>query len=146
MKLIEIIPGKLYTRGNLQRVAPATLREEMKAAGVGLVVSLIKPNMLGALSDSVPNYFYEPMADSKHLDVRQVESLADDIYEQVLTGDKVVIHCNQGRNRAGLIAALVVARILKISYAEAMVHVRDKRPRAIANPVFEKYLTEGGIC
>ena len=54
----------------------------------------------------------------------------------------VVIHCRAGRNRSGLLSALVVRELLRIDGARALAHVQQARPRAIANEAFADYLKE----
>ena len=53
---------------------------------------------------------------------------------------RVLVHCSAGRNRAALLCTLVVMLRRHVSGAEAVQRVRAKRPGALDNPAFEKWL------
>ena len=58
---------------------------------------------------------------------------------QVSWGNKVLVHCSQGLNRAGLVCARVM--IMKgIVGREAMRLIREKRPGSLWNPVFSEFI------
>ena len=48
--------------------------------------------------------------------------------------------CAQGRNRSGLVSALIAARVLGLTGTEAMAHVRERVPEAITNEAFAAWL------
>lgn len=52
----------------------------------------------------------------------------------------VLVHCWGGRNRSGLVVAMVLARIYGISGVEALSWVRSARPGALGNKHFCQYL------
>ncbi len=54
-------------------------------------------------------------------------------------GRKVLVHCNQGINRASLVSGEIL--FLKGMKGRKIVdYIRKKRPGALTNPYFEKYL------
>jgi protein-tyrosine phosphatase len=53
---------------------------------------------------------------------------------------RVLVHCSAGRNRAALLGTLVVMLSRNVSGAEAIRRVRYKRPGALDNPRFERWL------
>lgn len=57
-------------------------------------------------------------------------------------GGRVLTMCNAGRNRSGLLSALIVRELTGLPGAAAMAVVREHRPNAIANPHFERFLEE----
>lgn len=55
-----------------------------------------------------------------------------------------LVHCMAGRNRSGLIAALVVRELLGVSGSEAVARVRARRTGALTNPAFAAALAALG--
>ena len=53
---------------------------------------------------------------------------------------KVLVHRHMGKSRSGLVNALVAMKILGISGREAVEFVRQRRPGALGNAVFARYL------
>ena len=137
MKLIEIAP-RIYLRGNLSRVQ--NLSESLQAAGIDVVVRLVTPN----IAVTGVTFIYFPIADGRLRaeTTESLEKLADDLFGYWQQGKRIVITCNMGRNRAALLTTLVVSRALKLSYSDSMALVRARRPNALANKHFERYIIE----
>jgi protein-tyrosine phosphatase len=55
-------------------------------------------------------------------------------------GRRVLVHCTFGRNRSGLITALVVREQLGLSGAEALGYVQERRDRTVNNQAFARWL------
>jgi hypothetical protein len=139
MKLHAIIPGQLYQRGLMNGHGFERLAE----LGVDTVACVVrKPN--SHLEDWIKarggRYVYAPFADGKQVP-EWLPELAGYLAERAKMG-AVVIHCRAGRNRSGLLSALVVRELLRIDGARALAHVQQARPRAIANEAFADYLKE----
>ncbi len=142
MKVYEIIPGSLYQRGRFDKWPKKRKLLELEELGITVVANMIRiPDEDIAGPDGV-EYYMLPIPDGKIKDPDMLNRLADRLLQRILGGKKVLIHCNAGRNRSGLVSALVVRRYYKISGQEALNYVRGKRPQAIANPHFEAYLEE----
>ena len=95
-----------------------------EAAGAGRIVFLHWPIEDGALPD----------LDAAHL-------VAHSVARAVRSGRTVLLHCQEGRNRSGLIAALAVRELAGASGAEAVSRVRAARPGMLANRTFAEHLT-----
>lgn len=52
---------------------------------------------------------------------------------------KVLVHCNQGINRASLLVGMIL-RKKGMKGSKITGHIRRKRPKALNNPYFAKYL------
>lgn len=52
----------------------------------------------------------------------------------------VAVHCRAGRNRSGLLVALIVRERMGLTGHAAMALVRERRPRALANEDFAAWL------
>lgn len=80
--------------------------------------------------------------DKVDLDSRDLDQLVSAVYEDWQAGKRVLIRCQAGWNRSGLITGLV---LLRAGYtAEAAVDlIREKRsPFALCNKTFELFLKE----
>jgi protein-tyrosine phosphatase len=55
-------------------------------------------------------------------------------------GGRVLVTCAMGRNRSGLVTALVIARVLRCSGDEAIRFVQSRRAHALSNPVFRELI------
>lgn len=66
--------------------------------------------------------------------------LADSVAAALALGWPVLIHCQEGRNRSGLLAALVVRTVTGCTGAEAVARVRAARPMCLANETFARAL------
>jgi protein-tyrosine phosphatase len=71
---------------------------------------------------------------------RVLLALADTLAAAIDDGGVVLTMCAAGRNRSGLMSALVVRSYLGIPGAAALEIVRLRRPRAVANDVFADWL------
>lgn len=88
----------------------------------------------------VPVRYHLPLSDGKRVPVEAATHAAD-VVLALLAGERtVLLHCVAGRNRSGLVAALVVRQRRNLTGQEAVDWVRDRRPRGLANPAFETWL------
>lgn len=140
MKIREIIPKKLYTRGRFDRHPKESKLKALREHGIGVVVSLIRHVDEDLAGPDGLEYYNLPIADGKNWDQNMVMALSYRMAEKIRQEKKVLVHCNAGRNRSGLVCALIVRELWGISGSEALEYVRKKRPRAVANPHFEEYL------
>lgn len=143
MKLYEQYPGLLYSRGKIRDSHVPELID-----GGYTVIQLAPPTPNEKIRDALGpmRYIHLPVPDGV-LDEkarRRFMLAADVALARVQSGSPVIVHCNAGRNRAGLLSALVLRQLLNVSGEEAMAMVRSVRPRAIANPRFEKWLKSLG--
>lgn len=66
---------------------------------------------------------------------------AHDIGTYLQAGQRVVTTCHQGRNRSGLMTALLLMNTYGMKAADAIRLIRDKRDKdALCNPMFEQLL------
>ncbi len=62
------------------------------------------------------------------------------IDERVKQGDRVLIHCNAGLGRTGVISACYLVYSLGISWREAVKRVREMRPGSLENEIQESFI------
>lgn len=137
MKFHEILPGKLYQRGRVdERCIP-----DMERMGVVAVACMVKGHSYPVkewLDARDGGYYYFPIPDGK-MDGSDLNRLVLELTKRLDDG-AVVVHCHAGRNRSGLVSALVLRQYLGISGREALQQVQLLRPNALANEHFCDYL------
>ena len=145
MKLNEIIPGALYTRGKPNKLPRDVKLAALKQAGIGTVVCLVRGTDPDLIAVAGLEYVHVPLSDSERVDELALRRVCDLIVDRIQCNEcgGVMVHCQAGRCRSGLVAALVVAKLKGISTKDALAYVRLKRPGAVHNPYFEKLLEEG---
>lgn len=128
----EIIPGLLWQCGATE------LEPLVRSVQPRAVINL--DGRERAFSRHVETYVCWPIEDGPLPDLRALEGLAAFVHGLVAARLPVIVHCNAGLNRSGLIAALVVARHLGMSGKAAVAYVRAHREYALCNPAFAQYL------
>jgi len=142
MKVNEIVPG-LVIRGQLNKEwSRDRMLEELAAINVTAVLAVNHRGVRqldGIAFDSV-RYVHWPMADGA--DVPDgVEHLGIYVaHHTTHRPGRVLVMCNAGRNRTGLVTCLALRHILGINGAQALEFLRGKRPGAVANAAFERFL------
>lgn len=135
----EILPGQLYQRGKLHHYTLEPKMAGILRYGITRIVALAPPvpdpDLVGW--DGFLNF---PIPDGRLKNRLAILALACDLAAGIEDGGCVLTMCNAGRNRSGLLSALIVRELSGISGAAAMEVVRLHRPRAIANPNFEEFL------
>jgi protein-tyrosine phosphatase len=61
---------------------------------------------------------------------------------RVRMGEKVLVTCNMGINRSGLVTAITLMRLTGMSGRDATLEVRSKRSHALQNTRFTRYLAQ----
>lgn len=142
MKLHEIIPGKLYQRGEFQNHAGRVAL--LRAKNIHVIVSMYgEPDPV--LQGNGFTYIHLPIPDGKLDDPKPLLDAALRAYRMMRLMDcAALVHCHAGRNRSGLVSALIVRHVLKCTGAEARRLVQHRRPNALANPHFCAYLDSLG--
>lgn len=87
-----------------------------------------------------------PLYDDGHTLTRKQAQMAHKVARrlasQVRAGEPVLITCAMGKNRSGLVTALVVRDLTGVSGCQAVEIVKGRRKgaKALTNPVFVQYL------
>jgi len=85
-------------------------------------------------------YVYLPIFDEELPDLHRLHAVAELAASMVRGGHRVLSHCGMGFNRSALVAGLVLVRN-GMSGADAVTHLRSRRPGALFNEVFAGYLS-----
>jgi ADP-ribosyl-[dinitrogen reductase] hydrolase len=83
-----------------------------------------------------------PIAERALPGARLLGLVADTAAAAVARGLHVLLHYEEGRNRSGLVTALLLCRLTGCSGAEAMARVRAARPGMLSNRTFAAYLAD----
>lgn len=96
------------------------------------------------MDDRVQWWKHIPLADGQIKDLESVYLARDTAIAMLDGGYTTIIHCMAGRNRSGLIGALVLQHYENLTGAEALDRVRELRPRSVDNIYFEQFLMSLG--
>jgi protein-tyrosine phosphatase len=117
----------------------------LPSEGIDLLVLCARE--LQPSTDALPSdleVVYAPMDDVDSGPTDEEKELALDAADQVVSalsaGQTVLVSCALGRNRSGLVTALALMEHFDISGREAVGHVRARRPNALTNTGFVKWL------
>lgn len=141
----EIIPGSLYQRGRTHRVPMeeklADLQERGVTHAVAMAPAFPDEDLVELASVGLIQFTHYPITDGvlrsgSYLDL-MAQRLAAEITD---VGGCVLTMCNAGRNRSGLLSALIVHHLFGIPGADAVDIVRARRPNALANDYFVEFL------
>lgn len=141
--LYQIIPG-VYQRGKLHHYNEQAKLTGFQRLDIRDVVALAPPTAdpdLQLLDDlGVIRYKHLPIADGLLRIPETLLELAAELADHVAAGTAVLTMCNAGRNRSGLLSALIVRERLGISGERALGVVQTERPNALANQHFCAFL------
>lgn len=116
--------------------------EPINRHGISVVIDLD-----GELDTGVPThpghilYIYFPIYDEDLPDMPKLQAVARLGADLVKSGHRVLSHCGLGFNRSALVAGLILVN-LGMTGAEAVSHLRGRRPGALFNDVFAEYLNQ----
>jgi protein-tyrosine phosphatase len=112
---------------------------------IGIVtMCAITPKHDVILDDRVQWWKHIPISDGKIKDMASIILARDTALSMHQHGYHTVVHCAAGRNRSGIVAALVLRELENLDGLEALEEVRRLRPGALSNPHFTEYLTQLG--
>lgn len=140
--IYELLPGRLYQRGRLHELPIATVVAGLKHYSITHTVALA-PNRPDHRLPIFVEHLFEPIPDSRLPADRahHLQTLAAGYAEMISEEGAVVLTmCNAGRNRSGLLSALIVRELLGLPGSAAVALVREHRPNALANPHFVEFL------
>ncbi len=119
----------------------------LEMLGFHRVLTLSRPAELTGVPLRV-RYKHLPMADGKVVDVELTREAVDFVVDGMRLRQRVLVMCNAGRNRTGLVVALALRRhfshggLLRFDGRQALEYLRARRPQAVANPAFERYIIQ----
>jgi hypothetical protein len=126
--------GKLF-------ISPAIVEwEPINHAGIRVIIDLE-----GDLDRGVSTrpghmiYLYHPIYDEALPELSTLHAVAKFAAELIRQGNRVLAHCGMGYNRSALIAGVIMTE-LGMTGAHALERLRERRPGALFNEEFARYL------
>ncbi len=136
----------LYTRGGLAGRSLESKLELIERLNLHSIVCLLNKPDEDASRLPVA-YFNFPMVDSHRIDkfMSRVEPAITVVRQQLRAGKNVLVHCQGGRNRTGLVVAAVIQDLLCCPADLAINWFRAARPNGLSNETFVEYLQNRAI-
>ena len=94
----------------------------------------------GATGEGRIVFTHYPFPDGDVPDERLLHHVVKQVTTAIESRLQVLVHCQEGRNRSGLIAALAIRSLLSVDGARATEVVRSARPGMLSNRAFTNYL------
>jgi protein-tyrosine phosphatase len=142
MMLVELHPN-IYVRRHTKYIAAERLIKKLHKKNVKLVVN-VTPTIDNLFAQSARAdgimYHHVPMLDNSYVPINDVRQLVQRVVEEVMRGNRVMIHCNQGNNRSPLIAILAIINLTGCEPIEAIRQAREIRPGILKNKFFERFV------
>lgn len=135
----EILPG-VFQRGEFRKRPSSWKLAQLKRLGVGVVVCLINqsdPDLHRALGK---RYVHLPIPDGRVVEPLTLLARVKEVGDWIEGGGRVLVHCRAGRNRSSLFSALLAVRLRRMSGRQAAILLRERRPNALANEHFVRFL------
>jgi hypothetical protein len=140
--LNEVVPGKIYQRGQILSWSLADKRRLVKQNNISVVVNLwpkIDPDFSG---DLVSWYMYMPVPRSKDMTSFMVRTAATAV-ARVLKKNKnssTLVLCEAGKTRSVFFCVLLVSKLLDVSLKEAYERVTQTVPKHMMKKFMVDYV------
>lgn len=146
--ITEAHGGALFISGK-PKSTPAEKRtrdvKKLRDAGISHIVSLI-PVGSAWLADEGFTYHQYTVKDGTSeggINPESALEAANFVVGLLALDRRVLVHCHVGKNRSGVVATLVMVTIAGLQHSGALTYVRERRPGAVSNPRWERWLLEG---
>lgn len=140
LKLYKILPN-LYQSGKTHDLLANEKQALLHEYGIHLIVNLW--HTIDFEMYQMVRYWHQPFTDGKGTDIAKMERLADELVPWILKDKLTVLtHCYGGRNRSGLLNAMILMRVLPCSGEVAYNYIRERRPNSLVNTTFANWLKE----
>ena len=140
----EILHGSLYQRGRTHGLDPDTKLATFETLGITHAVALAPSqpddDLVQLDARGLVRYTHYPITDGVLRAGSYIDLMAQRLAREIDDEGVVLTMCNAGRNRSGLLSALIVHHVFGIPGASAIEIVRTRRPNALANDHFVAFL------
>lgn len=142
MKIYTIVPNLLYQSAKTENMNRNQKMNMVLGLGIRLVVNLwhtVDREMAGL----VPVYIHQYFPDGKTAIYEPMSKLADHIFKNHIQKDNpTLVHCWGGRNRSGLLNAMLLMRLWGCDGQFAAEYIIKRRPNSLVNKHFVQWLME----
>ena len=144
MKIFPIIPGLLYQSAKTHQLNTQAKKDLISMYRLSVVVNLWH-TIDEELSQMTKLYIHQYNPDGKTPIHEPLAKLADELFVHIKAGKAILVHCWGGKNRSGLLNAMLVMRYRGCDGEMALNHIRACRPGSFSNKHFEQWLLEQGV-
>lgn len=139
MKIHTIIEGKLYQSPRMHGLSKMQKEQAVRLLKITDIVNLwhLKDDELAQIPGVTYIHHYIP--DGKAIDP-ELQTLAKVLCEKMKSGSVILTQCYGGRNRSGLLSALIAKEYFGCSGERALEFVRSVRPKSLVNENFAAFL------
>lgn len=150
LRLYPILPG-LYQSAKTHDLSLLEKQELVKQYKINIVVNLwhtADAELMSLLTKGKHwevdcGYIHRYMGDGKDMSgIAELERIADILTPRIAAGAVVLSHCYGGRNRSGLLNAMIVMRRLQCDGNIAYEYIRQRRPNSLVNETFASWLKQ----
>lgn len=114
--------------------------DALRKLGFNVLVLAAAERQIPARAFPGVHVIHMPLDDNRRVPVKEAGKVAHELARLWRRGARVLVTCNMGLNRSGLISALGVRQITGKSGVEAVVDVQRARKSALFNDYFRWYL------
>lgn len=144
MIMHEIIDGSLFQRGRTHGISMdeklAALQERDITHAVALAPAFPDEDLVTLDGLGLLSFTHYPITDGMLRSGSYLDLMAQRLAAEIDKGGVVLTMCNAGRNRSGLLSALIVHHVFGIPGSHSIGVVRQRRPNALANDYFVEFL------
>lgn len=150
LKLYPIIPH-LYQSAKTHDLSFEEKKLLVKQYKISIVVNLwnkADEELMGLLVKNSHwevdcGYIHRYMGDGKSLEaVEELIQISNILIPRMKRGANILSHCYGGRNRSGLLSAILVMKWFQCDGNLALEYVRQRRPNSLVNETFASWLKE----
>lgn len=139
-RLAMILPGRLYMGPRTHTLDDQECRDLVARYALTAVINLWHTPDGRMERLMAGEYVHRSLPDGKRLDEVALAALVEGVLQRLRQGHCILVHCYGGRNRAGLLCALVVRRWLGLTGEAALRLVQRARTSALKNSSFAAYV------
>lgn len=137
VRVYTIIENHLYQSGRWIHLDILACQALVKEYGLTGIANFWKDDP--RLGELVSWYKWWPLQDGRRIS-SEVPFMAEQIVQQLRSGGRILTMCYGGRNRSGLLSALVAQRWCECDGIEAIKLVKSARKGALVNKYFTDYI------
>lgn len=141
MKVYEIIPEQLYQSAKTHDLTIVERTNLVETYKLSTVVNLwhTYDDAMAALTKTYIHFYFP---DGKNVPWDELNKMARNLTRRIQAGESVLVHCWGGRNRSGLLNAMILMKLYGYDGNTAYEYIRIMRPKSLVNETFANWLKE----
>lgn len=137
MKIVEVIPNQLYFSGSVDDWNAVSSFSSIVNMEIEEMDKPPYPNQWsGKILAWIPIPDYNTSVESMAPDLNWLDRAVNLTSSLMSHGGKVLVHCQMGENRSGLVVTATLMKLNHLTCDQALAQVRIGKPTAVWNPVW----------